>query len=145
MTSNLGSDLLLEGVDDQGQIDPETQMQVKTLLRGHFKPEFLNRVDDIVLFSPLTKDNMKGIVNKFMAELIHRLADQDITLSVSEAVNQWLADEGYDPVYGARPLKRFITKQVETPLAKAIIAGEILPNTQVEIDLEDNQIVFNTL
>lgn len=145
MTSNLGSDLLLEGVDDQGQIDPETQMQVKTLLRGHFKPEFLNRVDDIVLFSPLTKDNMKGIVNKFMAELIHRLADQDITLSVSEAVNQWLADEGYDPVYGARPLKRFITKQVETPLAKAIIAGEILPNTHVEIDLEDNQIVFNTL
>ncbi|WP_282919928.1 ATP-dependent chaperone ClpB [Ignavigranum ruoffiae] len=145
MTSNLGSDLLLEGVDNQGQIDPETQMQVKTLLRGHFKPEFLNRVDDIILFSPLTKDNMKGIVNKFMAELIHRLADQDITLSVSEAVNQWLADEGYDSVYGARPLKRFITKQVETPLAKAIIAGKILPNTKVEIDLEDNQIVFNTL
>lgn len=145
MTSNLGSDLLLEGVDEQGNIDSETKVQVKSLLRGHFRPEFLNRIDDIVLFSPLTRDNMKGIVDKFMRELIQRVQEQDIYLQASDNLKEWLAKEGYDPIYGARPLKRFITKQVETPLAKAIISGKIYSNSHVLMDYKDNQLVFEPI
>ena len=142
MTSNLGSDLLLEGVDDQGNIEQETKSNIKSLLRGHFRPEFLNRIDDIVLFSPLTSDDMHGIVDKFMDELALRLETQDIELKVSDATKDWLAQEGYDPIYGARPLRRFITKNIENPLAKALINGEILPNTQVLLDYQDDALVI---
>lgn len=145
MTSNIGSSLLLEGVDDEGVISSETEQQVKQLLRQHFRPEFLNRIDDVVLFSPLTRDIMEGIVHKMVNILAERLADQDLNLEVSAEAIQWIGDNGYDPVYGARPLQRFITKNLETPLAKEIISGKILPDTNVLVDFEGNQLVFRTI
>ncbi|XJS09695.1 ATP-dependent chaperone ClpB [Aerococcaceae bacterium WGS1372] len=144
MTSNIGSHLLLEGVDDHGVISKETESQVYQLLRQHFKPEFLNRIDDTVLFSPLTLDNMNGIVLKMIANLSNRLMDQDIKLEVSPTATQWLAEHGYDPIYGARPLQRFIMKELETPLAKAIVSGEVYPESTIHVELEDDRLVFES-
>lgn len=144
MTSNIGSHLLLEGVDDHGDISKETENQVYQLLRQHFKPEFLNRIDDTVLFSPLTLDNMNGIVLKMIENLSHRLMDQDIKLEVSPTATEWLAEQGYDPIYGARPLQRFIMKELETPLAKAIVAGEVFPQSTIFVDLEKDHLVFES-
>lgn len=145
MTSNIGSQLLLEGVDDDGTINEETSKQVRQLLREHFKPEFLNRIDDIIMFSPLSMNMMTRIVYKFINQLSARLeAQQGIDLRISEEAASWLAEMGYDPVYGARPLQRFITKQVETPLAKQIIAGEIMPNSIVSISLQNDAIAFDS-
>lgn len=143
MTSNLGSHLLLEGVDDQGHSDPETVDQVQAILQSHFRPEFLNRIDDIVMFSPLTRENMKGIVAKFIHQLQKRLEDQEIRLHVSDNALHWLADKGYDPIYGARPLKRFITKQLENPLAKVLIAGQVGPGSTLEVDVAEDHLTFN--
>jgi len=142
MTSNLGSELLLDGVDEQGQISEVTQNQVHALIQTKFKPEFLNRIDDTIMFTPLSLLDIQQIVVKMVAELSERLADQDITLTMSDAAKSWVAQEGYDPAFGARPLRRYITNYVETPLAKKLISGDILPNTTVEIDLKDNQLVF---
>lgn len=142
MTSNLGSELLLDGVDEQGQISEVTQNQVHALIQTKFKPEFLNRIDDTIMFTPLSLLDIQQIVVKMVAELSERLADQDITLTMSDAAKSWIAQEGYDPAFGARPLRRYITNYVETPLAKKLISGDILPNTTVEIDLKDNQLVF---
>lgn len=142
MTSNLGSELLLDGVDEQGQISEVTQNQVHALIQTKFKPEFLNRIDDTIMFTPLSLLDIQQIVVKMVAELSERLADQDITLTMSDAAKSWIAREGYDPAFGARPLRRYITNYVETPLAKKLISGDILPNTTVEIDLKDNQLVF---
>ncbi|WP_240430615.1 ATP-dependent chaperone ClpB [Suicoccus acidiformans] len=145
MTSNIGSQLLLEGVDDDGTINEETSKQVRQLLREHFKPEFLNRIDDIIMFSPLSMNMMTRIVYKFINQLSARLeAQQGIDLRISEEAASWLAEMGYDPVYGARPLQRFITKQVETPLAKQIIAGDIMPNSIVSISLQNDAIAFDS-
>lgn len=144
MTSNIGSHLLLEGVDDHGDISKETENQVYQLLRQHFKPEFLNRIDDTVLFSPLTLDNMNGIVLKMIENLSQRLMDQDIKLEVSPTATEWLAEQGYDPIYGARPLQRFIMKELETPLAKAIVAGEVFPQSTIFVDLEKDHLVFES-
>lgn len=142
MTSNLGSELLLDGVDEQGQISEVTQNQVHALIQTKFKPEFLNRIDDTIMFTPLSLLDIQQIVVKMVAELSERLADQDITLTMSDAAKSWIAREGYDPAFGARPLRRYITNYVETPLAKKLIGGDILPDTTVEIDLKDNQLVF---
>lgn len=142
MTSNIGSHLLLEGVNDEGHIEEESQNQVIVLLRQHFKPEFLNRVDDIVMFTPLSRSHMSKIVYKMLGQLQTRLAYQDIILDLEEAAALWLAENGYDPIYGARPLMRFITKEIETPLAKLIIKGDILPNSIVHVILENNQLNF---
>lgn len=142
MTSNLGSELLLDGVDEQGQISEVTQNQVHALIQTKFKPEFLNRIDDTIMFTPLSLLDIQQIVVKMVAELSERLADQDITLTMSDAAKSWIAQEGYDPAFGARPLRRYITNYVETPLAKKLIGGDILPDTTVEIDLKDNQLVF---
>lgn len=142
MTSNLGSELLLDGVDEQGQISEVTQNQVHALIQTKFKPEFLNRIDDTIMFTPLSLLDIQQIVVKMVAELSERLANQDITLTMSDAAKSWIAQEGYDPAFGARPLRRYITNYVETPLAKKLIGGDILPDTTVEIDLKDNQLVF---
>ena len=142
MTSNIGSHLLLEGLDDSGEIAEETQEQVNQVLRAEFKPEFLNRIDDIVMFKPLTLENMKGIVDKFIAQLDVRLANQEIDLELDEEAKDWVAENGYDPVYGARPLQRFIQRQLETPLAKAIIAGDVMPDSTVVATIEDDHLVF---
>lgn len=136
MTSNIGSHLLLEG----GQSLEKTREQILQQLRLHFRPEFLNRVDDIVLFKPLTMNEVKGIVEKFVKELSARLADRHISLTLSEEAKQYIATAGFDHVYGARPLKRFIQKQIETPLAKAIIAGQIKDYSTVFIDYENGKI-----
>ena len=144
MTSNIGSSLLLEGVEDDGSINPETAAQVRQLLRQHFKPEFLNRIDDTVLFTPLAQSHMNKIVFKLLKGLQERLAYQDISLELDDQAATWLAHNGYDPVYGARPLMRYMTRELETPLAKAIIAGDIQANSHVTVHLEDDHLVFES-
>lgn len=144
MTSNLGSDLLLEGVKND-RISESTKDAVLKLAQGHFKPEFLNRIDDIIMFTPLSLAAIEKIVVKMVKNLANRLVEQDIDLEISDTAKHYLAQEGYVPEYGARPLQRFITNQVETPLAKEIIAGQVLPGDQVTIDLnEKKQLEFST-
>lgn len=143
MTSNLGSEMLLDGVSETGQITDEAKQQVQALIQTKFKPEFLNRIDDTIMFTPLSLTDVKAIVVKMLAELSNRLATQEITLTISDAAKTWVAEEGYDPAFGARPLRRYITNYVETPLAKQLIAGDILPNSTVTIDLVDDHLVFN--
>ncbi|BCA85941.1 chaperone protein ClpB [Enterococcus saigonensis] len=142
MTSNIGSQLLLEGVTSEGTIPEAVKEQVMNLLRGHFKPEFLNRIDDTILFTPLSLENVKGIVDKIIAQLSKRLEDQEITLKINEDAKAWIAENAYEPAYGARPLRRFITREVETPLAKEIVSGRVLPKTKVTISLLNDQLVF---
>ncbi|WP_270345522.1 ATP-dependent chaperone ClpB [Enterococcus thailandicus] len=144
MTSNIGSQLLLEGVTAEGTIPEAVEEQVRTILRGNFKPEFLNRIDDTILFTPLSLENVKGIVNKMVAQLARRLEHQEIQLEISEAARTWIAETAYEPAYGARPLKRFITKEVETPLAKEIVAGHVLPKSKVTIDFLAGKLQFST-
>lgn len=138
MTSNLGSDVLLDNASD-GKITDETKQLVMKLAQQHFKPEFLNRIDDIIMFTPLSFAAIEEIVAKFIALLSNRLSEQEIELKISEDAKQWIAKEGYDPAYGARPLQRFITNNVETPLAKEIIAGKIMPHSAVTITLGAEQ------
>lgn len=141
MTSNIGSNLLLERTED-GEISPELEEDVMQILQSEFKPEFLNRVDDIILFKPLTLADIKGIVEKLVEELQIRLAGQEIGISISDAAKAFIAEEAYDPVYGARPLKRYIVRHVETPLAREIVSGHVFPHSSVEIDLLDNEFTF---
>lgn len=143
LTSNLGSEILLNDLEADDKISPEAKKQVLDVAKAHFKPEFLNRIDDIIMFSPLSLNAIGKIVDKFVAQLSKRLEEQEISLTISDSARQWLAQKGYDPAYGARPLQRFITNQVETPLAREIISGEILPHSKVEIDLRDGNLVFN--
>ncbi|HBL4765634.1 TPA: AAA family ATPase, partial [Listeria monocytogenes] len=141
MTSNIGSNLLLERTEE-GEISPELESDVMQILQSEFKPEFLNRVDDIILFKPLTLADIKGIVEKLVEELQIRLADQEITITISDNAKAFIAEEAYDPVYGARPLKRYIVRHVETPLAREIVSGKIMPHSSVEIDLADKEFTF---
>lgn len=143
MTSNIGSQLLLEGVED-GKITESTQKSVMQLPQSHFRPEFLNRVDDTILFAPLSMNDIKGIIVKMTRQLAERLEKQEITLEISEAAQDWIAENAYDPIYGARPIKRFLTRHVETPLAKEIIAGHLMPNTVVTITVENNELSFES-
>lgn len=142
MTSNIGSQLLLEGVTGDGTIPEEVKDQVMNLLRGHFKPEFLNRIDDTILFTPLSLEDVTGIVDKIIVQLSKRLADQEIVLDITADAKAWVAENAYEPAYGARPLRRFITREVETPLAKEIVSGRVLPKTKVRISLLNDQLVF---
>ncbi len=143
MTSNLGSSILLEGTDQNGQIEESVKEQVMSLLTTHFKPEFLNRIDDTVLFAPLSLEVVKKIILKLTHDLAERLADQEIELTISEEAQTWIAQNAYDPMYGARPLKRYLTKAIETPLAREIIAGNILPNTKVTIASKQGELAFD--
>lgn len=125
MTSNIGSSYLLEGIDDAGNIKKENQEFVMNDLRNHFRPEFLNRLDEIVMFKPLTKDNIGGIVDLIVANVNRRLADRNLKISLTDDAKKFVADNGYDPVYGARPLKRYLQKNVETIAAKVILEGNV--------------------
>ncbi|MGB7474040.1 ATP-dependent chaperone ClpB [Trichococcus sp.] len=145
MTSNIGSQLLLEGVQSDGTIPEEVANEVMKVLRGSFKPEFLNRIDDTILFTPLSKEDVKKIIVKMVKELSGRLADKQIQLSVSDEVAAWIADNAYDPIYGARPLRRFISAEIENPLARAIIKGDIHENQAVMVTLVGNQVGFQTI
>ena len=145
MTSNLGSDILLDRANDEAKVDDQTKQAVMQLARQHFKPEFLNRIDDIIMFTPLGLNAIEEIVEKFITQLSKRLANQDISLEISDPAKLWIAKTGYDPAYGARPLERFITNHVETPLAKEIIAGKVMPHSKVTITLgQDNNLIFAT-
>ncbi|MBZ4658926.1 MAG: clpB [Desulfacinum sp.] len=141
MTSNIGSHFLLEGVTDRGEIKESAREQVMAELRRHFRPEFLNRVDDIVLFKPLTLEEVKQIVVLLTRDLERRLKDRRITLEITEAAREFIARTGYDPVYGARPLKRFLQRELETRIGRALIAGDILEGAVIRVDLEDGQLV----
>ena len=142
LTSNLGSNLLLDGLNENNKISDEVKEQVLKVVQAHFKPEFLNRIDDIIMFSPLTIDVIGQIVDQVVAQLSNRLAAQEISLTISPEARDWIAKNGYDPAYGARPLQRFITNQIETPLAREIIAGNILPHSEVKITLVDGKLEF---
>ncbi|GET07779.1 chaperone protein ClpB [Ligilactobacillus agilis] len=145
MTSNLGSDILLDRANEEAKVDDQTKQAVMQLARQHFKPEFLNRIDDIIMFTPLGLNAIEEIVEKFITQLSKRLANQDISLEISDSAKLWIAKTGYDPAYGARPLERFITNHVETPLAKEIIAGKVMPHSKVTITLgQDNNLIFAT-
>lgn len=144
MTSNLGSDALLDGTDENGVIDDEAREAVQSALKMHFRPEFLNRIDDTILFRPLSHNDMDGIVRKMLAQLSDRLASQEIMVTFSDELVSWIGDTAYDPQFGARPLRRFITNQVETPVAHAIIAGTISKQHAVNISIDENhEITFD--
>ena len=144
MTSNIGSPYLLEGIDENGEIKPEAQKQVMNDLRGHFRPEFLNRLDEIILFKPLTKDNIGGIVDLMVKELSDRLADQELSLELTDAARTQVIENGYDPVYGARPLKRYLQNYVETLAAKKILSGDVHAGDTLVLDVKDGEFVINT-
>ena len=137
LTSNLGSSALLDGIDADGEIREDARAQVNELLRRSFRPEFLNRLDEIVFYKPLTKENITGIIDLLIAGLSKRLADKQLSVELTDAAKQYVIDHGYDPVYGARPLKRFLQRNVETLLGRTIIAGEIAAGTRLLVDLQD--------
>ena len=141
MTSNIGSPYLLDGIDENGEIKEEAQKEVMDDLRGHFRPEFLNRLDEIILFKPLTKDNIGSIVDLMVKELNDRLADQELSLELTDAAKKNVIDNGYDPVYGARPLKRYLQKYVETLTARKILSGEVHTGDTLVLDVENGEYV----
>lgn len=140
MTSNLGSSYLLEGIDENGNIRPEAEDAVMNELRQHFRPEFLNRLDETILFKPLTKDNIGHIVTLLMEELNGRLADREIRVELSPEAETYIVDHGYDPIYGARPLKRYLQKYVETMAAKCILADEVDMGDSIYIDVAGTEL-----
>ena len=143
MTSNVGGQFLIENSGESGEIDEAVRKKVMGELRAHFRPEFLNRVDDIVLFKPLTLNEIKHIVELQLTLLRSRLADRHISLELSDAAKEYVAREGYDPVYGARPLKRFLQRQVETVLSRKLLSGEITDGAKVTVDFKKGALVFN--
>ena len=136
MTSNIGSEYLLNGVNKSNQEKVEQE------LKAHFKPEFLNRIDDIVFFNPLDEKVVEKIVNKFIHLLETRLGKLEISIALTNNALKQIAEEGFDPIYGARPIKRFIQKEIETPLSKEIIVGHIMPKQKVEVDYQNNHFIF---
>ncbi len=140
MTSNLGSAQLLEGIDDDGNIAAGCEEAVMNVVRGHFRPEFLNRLDEIIMFKPLTKDNIGNIITLMMADLNSRLKDREIAVRLTDAASAFVVEHGYDPIYGARPLKRFLQKHVETLSAKLILADEVQMGDTIVIDVMDGRL-----
>ena len=140
MTSNLGSTHLLEGIDENGDINPEAEELVMNELRGNFRPEFLNRLDEIIMFKPLTKDNIGNIIHLLMNQLNKRLEDREISVELTPAAENFIVEHGYDPIYGARPLKRFLQKHVETLSAKLILADEVHANDVILIDVDGDHL-----
>ncbi len=141
LTSNLGSDIILEGIQDDGEIREEAKEQVSAMLRHSFRPEFLNRLDEIVFYKPLTKENIFKIADLLIADLGKRLADKQLKISVTEKAKDYLVDVGYDPVFGARPLKRFIQSKVETLIARKIIREDPAPGTEITVDFNGQELV----
>lgn len=142
MTSNIGSQFLLDGVTESGEIEESAKKQVTDSLHAHFKPEILNRMDDIVLFKPLSVKDMSFIVDHIITNLNIRLTDQHIKINVDQDVKEWIAKEAYEPQFGARPLKRFVQRQIETPLARLMIGKELKEGTQVNVHLENEEVKF---
>ena len=141
MTSNIGSPYLLDGIDENGEIKPEAQSQVMDDLRGHFRPEFLNRLDEIIMFKPLTKSNIGKIVDLMVSELDKRLADQELSLELTDTAKDQVIENGYDPVYGARPLKRYLQKYVETLAARKILSGDVHAGDTLVLDVQNGEFI----
>ncbi|MCI9007038.1 MAG: ATP-dependent chaperone ClpB [Lachnospiraceae bacterium] len=142
MTSNIGSAWLLEGIDERGEIRPESEEQVMNELRAHFRPEFLNRLDETILFKPLTKDNIGHIVDLLLADLNDRLSDKELTIRLTEKAKAYIVENGYDPVYGARPLKRYLQKYVETMAARYILSGQVHAGSVMLVDQDMDGLVI---
>ena len=140
MTSNIGSSYLLEGIDDNGNIKQENQDLVMNDLRNHFRPEFLNRLDEIIMFKPLTRDNIGGIVDLVIDSVNERLKDRELQIKLTDAAKTYVADNGYDPVYGARPLKRYLQKNVETLAARVILEGKVSMGDTITFDVVDGKL-----
>ena len=141
MTSNIGAQTLLDGINENGEISPDAEKSVLEELRLHFRPEFLNRLDETILFKPLTKDNIGGIIKLIMADLNRRLSDRELSVELTKEAEQYIIENGYDPVYGARPLKRYIQKYVETLSARLILSGDVGQGDTIEIALENDSLV----
>jgi ATP-dependent Clp protease ATP-binding subunit ClpB len=142
MTSNIGSLHLLDGIDERGEIREDARDRVMAELRAGFRPEFLNRVDEIVLFKPLTLQEIEQIVDLQFAGIRDRLAERRLTLDLTEPAKELIAREGYDPVYGARPLRRFIQREVETRIARALLGGDIRDGATVSVDADGDELVI---
>ncbi|MBQ2099819.1 MAG: AAA family ATPase, partial [Lachnospiraceae bacterium] len=136
MTSNIGAQYLLDGIDAEGNIRPEAEKAVMEDLRDHFRPEFLNRLDETILFKPLTKDNIGGIIDLLMQDVNKRLEEKQLKIELTDEAKQLIAQEAYDPIYGARPLKRYLQKNVETLAARLILSGEVALGDTIRI-IED--------
>lgn len=141
MTSNIGSVYLLDGIGEDGNISGECEQMVMNELRGHFRPEFLNRLDEIIMFKPLSKDNISAIINLLIQDLNTRLMNQEITIELTEAAKEFIAEQAYDPVYGARPLKRYLQKNVETLSARLILSDQLKPEDTILIDVENYKLI----
>ena len=143
MTSNIGSSYLLEGIDANGEITPKAENAVMNDLRAHFRPEFLNRLDETILFKPLTKADIRSIINLLLADLNKRLSDKELCLEMTDEAKDFITDHGYDPVYGARPLKRYVQKHVETLAAKIILQGEVASGNTIIISVKGDSLIAN--
>ncbi len=140
LTSNIGSQYLLDGIDENGDIKPEAKAEVMNDLRSHFRPEFLNRLDETILFKPLTKNNIGSIIDLLVADINKRLADKELVVALSDTAKQFIVDNGYDPVYGARPLKRYLQKNVETLAARLILSDGVHTGDTIRIDVVDGKL-----
>ena len=140
LTSNIGSQYLLDGIDENGDIKPEAKAEVMNDLRAHFRPEFLNRLDETILFKPLTKNNIGSIIDLLVADINKRLADKELVVALSDSAKQFIVDNGYDPVYGARPLKRYLQKNVETLAARLILSDGVHTGDTIKIDVVDGKL-----
>jgi len=143
MTSNIGSPHLLNGIDENGNLKPGAKEQVLAELKDHFRPEFLNRIDETVIFLPLRRDQVSKIVELQLDHLRERLVERKISLALTPEAKEFVANEAYDPVYGARPLKRYVQHNIETPLAKLIIAGTIRDGQHVSVGVENGELTFD--
>ena len=142
MTSNLGAEFLLDGIDDNGNISSEAEELVMSQLKNHFRPEFLNRLDEIVMFKPLSKSDIRGIIDLLVKDINRRIEDKEISLTVTDRVLDYIVEKAYDPVYGARPLKRYLQKNVETLLAKKMLADEVAVGDVLSLDVENDALVI---
>ena len=142
MTSNLGAEFLLDGIDDNGNISSEAEELVMSQLKNHFRPEFLNRLDEIVMFKPLSKSDIRGIIDLLVKDINHRIEDKEISLTVTDKALDYIVEKAYDPVYGARPLKRYLQKNVETLLAKKMLADEVAVGDVLSLDVENDALVI---
>ena len=143
LTSNLGSSAILDGIDESGQIREDARKQVEAMLKTHFRPEFLNRLDEIVFYKPLTRNEIDRIVDLQVADLNRRLKDKQLTMALTPAARTYIVAQGYDPIYGARPLKRFMQRAVETLIARKLIAEDVQPRTQLTVDYDGNKLVID--
>jgi ATP-dependent Clp protease ATP-binding subunit ClpB len=143
LTSNLGSQFLLDGIDDQGEISEEARNQVNDLLKHSFRPEFLNRLDEIVFYKPLTRDNITHIIDLLVDDLNRRLSDKQLTVELTDAAKHLIIDAAYDPAFGARPLRRYVQHSVETLIGRKIIADQVAPGDTLTVDVQNGKLTVD--